>query len=96
MTKVYKAIYDFFTPEIYNDLLFENLKKPQTIEDKLKILKTISFLFKEFNSIEDIKKGCHSQGSNIVSAYSCKQQNKVWKLLLKRCLKKPLKKQQNK
>ena len=94
--KVYKAIYDFFTPEIYNDLLFENLKKPQTIEDKLKILKTISFLFGEFNSIEDIKKGCHSQGSNIVSAYSCKQQNKVWKLLLKRCLKKPLKKQQNK
>ena len=69
--KVYKAIYNFFTPEIYNDLLFENLKRPNTIEEKLKILKTISFLFKEFNSIEDIKKGCHSQGINTVSTYSC-------------------------
>ena len=39
--KVYKAIYNFFTPEIYNDLLFENLKRPKTIEEKLKILKTI-------------------------------------------------------
>ena len=39
--KVYKAIYNFFTPVIYNDSLFENLKRPNTIEEKLNILKKI-------------------------------------------------------
>ena len=68
--KVYKAIYNFLTPEIYNDLLFENLKKPEKIEEKLKILQNISFLFKEFNSIEDLKKGSHFKGNAIVSSFS--------------------------
>ena len=68
--KVYKAIYNFLTPEIYNDLLFKNLKKPEKIEEKLKILQNISFLFKEFNSIEDLKKGSHFKGNAIVSSFS--------------------------
>ena len=68
--KVYKAIYNCLTPEIYNDLLFENLKNPKTIEDKLKILQKISFLFQEFNSIEDLKKGSHFIGNAIVATSS--------------------------
>ena len=67
---IYEAILKFLKPEIYNDKLFNSLKSPKTIEDKLKILQKISFLFKEFNSIEDLKKGSHTKGNKIVATTS--------------------------
>lgn len=67
---IYEAILKFLKPEIYNDELFNSLKSPKTIEDKLKILQKISFLFKEFNSIEDLKKGSHTKGNKIVATTS--------------------------
>ena len=54
--KVYNTIYKFLQPEIYNEKLFNALKLPKTIKEKLDLLKEISFLFNAFNSIEDLKK----------------------------------------
>ena len=67
---IYEAILKFLKPEIYNDELFNSLKSPKTIGDKLKILQKVSFLFKEFNSIEDLKKGSHTKGNKIVATSS--------------------------
>ena len=71
MEEVYDAILKYLKPEIYNDKLFNSLQTPPTIEEKLKVLKKISFLFQEFNSIEDLKKGSHIKGNAIVTSYSC-------------------------
>ena len=70
MEEVYDAILKYLEPEIYNEALFNSLKTPPTIEEKLEILKKISFLFQEFNSIEDLKKGSHIKGNAIVASYS--------------------------
>ena len=67
---IYYAIYKFFNPEIYNNKLLESLIKPKNIEEKLKLLQKVSFLFNEFNSIEDLKKGSHSKGKKIVAVSS--------------------------
>ena len=67
---IYDAIYNYFKPDIYNDKLFKSLQSPKNIEEKLKVLQKVSFLFKEFNSIEDLKKGSHSKGNKIVTASS--------------------------
>ena len=70
MEEVYDAILKYLEPEIYNEALFNSLQTPPTIEEKLEILKKISFLFQEFNSIEDLKKGSHIKGNAIVTSYS--------------------------
>ena len=67
---IYDAIYNYFKPDIYNDNLFKSLESPKNIEEKLKVLQKVSFLFKEFNSIEDLKKGSHSKGNKVVAASS--------------------------
>lgn len=68
---IYDAIYNYFKPDIYNDNLFKSLESPKNIEEKLKVLQKVSFLFKEFNSIEDLKKGSHSKGKKVVASSSC-------------------------
>ena len=50
--------------------MFKSLQSPKNIEEKLKVLQNISFLFKEFNSIEDLKKGSHSKGNKVVATSS--------------------------
>ena len=71
ITGIGDVLYNFLSPDIYNEHLYKNIKAPKTIEDKLKILQKVSFLFKEFNSIEDLKKGSHTKGNAIVAASSC-------------------------
>ena len=68
--KVYNTIYKFLQPEIYNEKLFNALKLPKTIKEKLDLLKEISFLFNAFNSIEDLKKGSHIKATAIVATSS--------------------------
>ena len=70
INEVYRAIYDYLTPDIYNDELFISLRNAKKIDDKLKILKEISIFFKQFNSIEDIKEGAHTYAKLIVTGFS--------------------------
>ena len=50
--------------------MFKSLEIPENIEEKLKVFQKVSFLFKEFNSIEDLKKGTHSKGNKVVAVTS--------------------------
>ena len=68
--KVYNTIYKFLQHEIYNEKIFNDLKLPKTIQEKLNLLKEISFLFNAFNSIEDLKKGSHIKATAIVATSS--------------------------